>query len=517
MHASTQEKLNAFRFSLRKLESTLGRPPSEQRAANVSAQPQRQAITPPSGADTFAPLGVPSARFAPPPRQPKPTAAAIAPATHGASFSSSSSSSSTGFALPMGLRKIHAQQPPLASTPSPATAPATAPTTAPTSAPAPAPATELAELKRWQEQSERLLAAMRRDVSTLQIELASLTRKVDAMAAEAVKVVAEPSPPPAIFEPSEAMKERAAQLINMARPFMISTATMDRMYDVDEGERSFAAAVASSSSSSGDDAETEAEPEPKVSERPVSELTRADGAAVQAEGAAVQAEGAAVQAEGAAVQAEGTPIAGVASVGAAVPSPLCMITSDLASAFDLPRVCSKEDLTNAVVMFGEERLMRSSVTFLKSLCLRADGLSYTSPKQRTVQAIMQWARDHQERHTSAHLPEEGVQQWKAHERADASDSGGIGPVGAASSEGVQQPQSTPEQQQEEPQPQPGQQQEEPQPQPEERGEQPGDEQPGDEQPEVVDEEQPEVVNEEQPEVVDEEQPEVVDEEHEVWQ
>jgi hypothetical protein len=56
---------------------------------------------------------------------------------------------------------------------------------------------------------------------------------------------------------------------------------------------------------------------------------------------------------------------------------------------------TKEAVQEAVVRYGEENMLRSSVVFLKALCQYTQTVQYSSPKKRTVQQLMEWA---QQRH-----------------------------------------------------------------------------------------------------------------------
>jgi hypothetical protein len=54
------------------------------------------------------------------------------------------------------------------------------------------------------------------------------------------------------------------------------------------------------------------------------------------------------------------------------------------------KMCSEQELREHVVRFGRQNLNKSSVPFLRALCLCADRV-YVSPKTRTVDALMEWA------------------------------------------------------------------------------------------------------------------------------
>ena len=247
------------------------------------------------------------------------------------------------------------------------------------------------------EETSRGMSALREQVAGLSGQVTELSGRV--MEQSNGKHPPSPQPPPAIFAPSRDMQDRAARLLGLARPVMMDIETVDRIADNSEGQ------MAQALSSEVEQPTTEGGEGGEV-EQPATEGGEADHSAAAGEElaapstefptslAGVSGESSPA-AEGEELAAQPSPAPDSASISAPAPSPLRMIPSDLATALNVPKICSEVDLRRAVVAFGEERLQRSSVTFLKSLCLRTNGINYISPKPRTVQAIMQWAQQQQ--------------------------------------------------------------------------------------------------------------------------
>jgi hypothetical protein len=72
-------------------------------------------------------------------------------------------------------------------------------------------------------------------------------------------------------------------------------------------------------------------------------------------------------------------------------SPSMVLPKEVANRLGIEdKVCSADDLRAHVLRFGRMNLNKSSVPFLRALCMCADR-SYVSPKTKTVDVILEWA------------------------------------------------------------------------------------------------------------------------------